>query len=220
MKKLNKLFALVGALVMTAMVGTGTVQAAETTDTYPNLTKISTSEIFQQEQDDYYVYFYKERCPYCNDVKPAINEFAAAGGNIYGVDYAVLSNRVNGYDWTQAASKYNTKIGHVNSDGSKQYLPGESEAKYLNSTEKNAYGKVIRYQITEIDEYNINDFPGSVIGDLYAEVQTPEINYAAVTDPADLTIAGVPTMFHIRNGKIETFYFDSTEIGALLAGLK
>lgn len=205
---------------MTVMIGTGTVQAAETTDTYPNLTKINTSEIFQQESEDYYVYFYKERCPYCNEVKPAINEFAAAGGNIYGVDYAVLSNRVKGYDWAETANKYNKKIGHVNDDGSKQFLPGESEAKYLNSTEKNAYGKVIRYQITKIDEYNISDFPGSTIGDLYAEVQTPEINYAEITDPSDLIIAGVPTMLHISYGKIDTFYFDSTEIGEFLAKLK
>lgn len=219
MKSLKRFFVLATAIVMTAMSGTGTVQAADMVDTYPLLNKISTSEIFQQE-DSYYVYFYMERCPYCNEVKSEINEFAASGGNIYGVDYAQPQNRVNSYDWSTAAEKYNKKIGYIDATGTKQFHQGESEEKYLNSVEKNIYGKVIRYQITQIDEYNIGGFPGASIDDLYAEVQTPEINYAVVTNPADLIIAGVPTVLHIVNGRVEGFYFDSIEIATLLESLK
>lgn len=218
MKKTNKVLAIVSALVLTAMLGTGTVQAAENTGGYPNLPKISTSEIFKQQSDDYYVYFYMEECPYCNAVKPDVNKFVEAGGDIYGVDYADTSNRVNSYDWSQITGLYNTKIGHVDADGNKTYLPGESEEKYLNNTEENKYGKVMRYQITEVDENNIYSFPGAAAGDLYAEIQTPEIDYADVTDPADLVIAGVPTLLHIKDGKIDAFYFDTPEIASFLEG--
>ncbi|MBE5064043.1 hypothetical protein INF30_12345 [Lachnospiraceae bacterium DSM 108991] len=219
MSKLSKLFAFVSALIMTVTLGAGTARAAEATDPYPEIEKIATSEILEQNEDSYYVYFYKANCPYCNEVKEAINEFAAGGGEIYAVDYGVLSNRVNGYDWTEVAAKYNKKIGWIDNEGRKNYLPGESEEKYLNNTEVNMYGKVIRYQITEINEYNVDQFEGAEIGDIYTDVQTPEIDYASVKDTADLVIAGVPTMLHVSNGEIDGFYFDSVEIAALLANM-
>ncbi len=217
MKCVRRLLALAAVFVMVITMGAGAIQAAELPDTYPDLTKISTSELFQQEQRDYYVYFYMERCPYCNEVKSAINEFAKTE-NIYGIDYAIVGNRVNGYDWAQAAVKYNKKIGYLTAEGDREFLPGESEEKYMNSTQINKYGKVIRYQITEINESNVNAFAGASVGDIYAEVLTPEINYSIVSDPADLIIAGVPTLLHITDNKIDEFYFDSVEISALLAG--
>ncbi len=219
MRKFSKLFALISALVITVTLGTGTVMAAEIADLYPGIEKITTKEILEQNKDSYYVYFYQPNCPFCNEVKDAVNKFASDGGEIYAVDYSIPSNRANRYDWTEVAQKYNKKIGWIDSDGHKNYLPGESEEKYLNNTEVNIYGKVIRYQITEINEYNVNQFEGAEIGDIYTDVQTPEIDYASVKDTSDLIIAGVPTMFHISDGRIDGFYFDSVEISELLKNI-
>lgn len=216
MIKFSKLFAFVSALVLTVTLGASTVMAAGAADPYPEIEKIATTEILEQEKDSYYVYFYKSNCPYCNEVKEKINDFAAAGGEIFAIDYGIPSNRVNGYDWTEVATKYNKKIGWIDDEGHRNFLPGESEEKYLNNTEVNMYGKVIRYQITEVTEYNVNQFEGAEIGDIYTDVQTPEIDYASVNNIADLVIAGVPTMLHISNGRIDGFYFDSVEIAALL----
>lgn len=220
MKKFNKVFALIGALVMSIIVGTGNVHAAETTGSYSNLTQISTNEMFVQDQDSYYVYFYYDYCPYCNEIKEELNEFAAISGNVYRVDYAVSSNRVNGYNWTAVSEKYNKKIGWVDENGNKLFLPGESEEKYINSTERNMYGKINRYDITVINSSNISQFPGASVGDIYTDIQTPEIDYASVSNPADLTIAGVPTLLHISNGRIDEFYFDSVEIADFLETMK
>ena len=64
--------------------------------------------------------------------------FAAENDNVYFVDYALRENRpLQKYNWAATRSKYNKKIGYVDSDGNKVFLPGESEEKYQNM--KNDY---------------------------------------------------------------------------------
>lgn len=36
---------------------------------------ITIEDIYMQEEDEYYVYFYKEDCPYCEDVFEYVNEY-------------------------------------------------------------------------------------------------------------------------------------------------
>lgn len=204
--------AMAAVFLMTFIMGAGTLQAAERTEAYPNLPKISKSAMFTQQQDSYYVYFYRENCPYCNNVKEVINQFAAQGNAIYGVDCALAENRTRGYNWTQLKQKYNRKIGWVDEAGEAQYLPGESAEKYLSCTEQNLYGKTNRYNIVEITAYNMEEFAGSKIGDLYADIQTPEIDYGALTDPDELSLGGIPTVLHITDGQIDNFIYDDVEI--------
>ncbi len=52
----------------------------------------------------------------------------------------------------------------------------------------------------------------SQVGDIYTDIQTPEIDYASITKYEDMLIAGVPALYRISNGKITEFYFDSVEI--------
>ena len=103
-----------------------------------------------------------------------------------------------------------TKIGYVDSDGNKVFLPGESEEKYQNM--KNDYGKRMRFNFVTITPEDILAFPGSQVGDIYTDIQTPEIDYASITKYEDMLIAGVPALYRITNGKITEFYFDSVEI--------
>ena len=41
-------------------------------DPYEGVTKISLKNMFDQKEDDYYVYFYMVQCPFCNQVKDGI----------------------------------------------------------------------------------------------------------------------------------------------------
>lgn len=100
--------------------------------------------------------------------------------------------------------------GYVDSDGNKVFLPGESEEKYQNM--KNDYGKRMRFNFVTITPDDIPAFPGSQVGDIYTDIQTPEIDYASITNYEDMLIAGVPALYRITNGKITEFYFDSVEI--------
>ena len=176
-----------------------------------DVTKINLKDMFNQNQEDYYVYFYMVQCPFCNQVKDKMLNFAAENDNVYFVDYALRENRpLQKYNWTATRSKYNKKIGYVDSDGNKVFLPGESEEKYQNM--KNDYGKRMRFNFVTVTPDDITAFPGSQVGDIYTDIQTPEIDYASITNYEDMLIAGVPALYRITNGKITEFYFDSVEI--------
>lgn len=133
---------------------------------------------------------------------------------IYYENYEKIMDYINRplqkYNWTATRSKYNKKIGYVDSDGNKVFLPGESEEKYQNM--KNDYGKRMRFNFVTITPDDIPAFPGSQVGDIYTDIQTPEIDYASITNYEDMLIAGVPALYRITNGKITEFYFDSVEI--------
>ena len=77
---------------------------------------------------------------------------------------------------------------------------------------KNDYGKRMRFNFVTITPEDIPAFPGSQVGDIYTDIQTPEIDYASITKYEDMLIAGVPALYRITNGKITEFYFDSVEI--------
>lgn len=180
--------------------------------TYPyQIVYLSLTNRCNQNQEDYYVYFYMVQCPFCNQVKDKMLNFAAENDNVYFVDYALRENRpLQKYNWAATRSKYNKKIGYVDSDGNKVFLPGESEEKYQNM--KNDYGKRMRFNFVTITPEDIPAFPGSQVGDIYTDIQTPEIDYASITKYEDMLIAGVPALYRISNGKITEFYFDSVEI--------
>lgn len=79
-------------------------------DPYKNVTKINLKDMFNQNQEDYYVYFYMVQCPFCNQVKDKMLNFAAENDNVYFVDYALRENRpLQKYNWTATRSKYNKR---------------------------------------------------------------------------------------------------------------
>ena len=56
-------------------------------DPYENVTKINLKDMFNQNQEDYYVYFYMVQCPFCNQVKDKILNFAAENDNVSWEDF-------------------------------------------------------------------------------------------------------------------------------------
>lgn len=187
--------------------------AAATSSDYDNVQKIATKDFFNQTEDDYYVYYYMENCPFCNQVKSDMLKFAE-DRSVYFVDYRIRDNWCQSYDWDVAIKKYNKTIGRVSQEGGIEYLPGESMEKYQGL--KNMYGKEMIFSFEIVTEDNIAQFEGAQPGDVVANIQTPEIDYVSMTSPDELIIAGVPVLFHVVDGKIVNFYFDSVEIGAYL----
>lgn len=49
-------------------------------------------------------------------------------------------------------------------------------------------------------------------GYVYASLETPNIDYYTLTSEDDITIAGVPTLLHVKDNKIDKFLFCSVEI--------
>ena len=199
MKMLKKSISILSLVLMGILLFTNSsfVVNAQTKGGYDNVEKIETSEMFEQPDTNYYVYFYREDCSDCNFVKEKVLNFAKEN-KVYFVDYSLPQNQANSYNWKELQDKYNKKVGYLDENEEIVFFPGESYEKYEN--QKNMYGKKITYSFRVIGN------------DVYTNIMTPEIDYSNIECAEDLIIAGVPTLFYMENGKIKEFYFDSFEI--------
>ena len=173
------------------------VSAAKISDSYEHVEKITTNQMFEQREPNYYVYFYSENCSACNFVKDKVLNFSKEN-KVYFIDYSLSHNHVGAYDWNSLREKYNKKVGYLDENEEIVFLPGESYEKYEN--QKNMYGKKITYS------YRI------IGNDVYTNIMTPEIDYSSINNVEEMVIAGVPTLFYIEDKCIKEFYFDSFEI--------
>ena len=173
------------------------VSAAKISDSYEHVEKITTNQMFEQREPNYYVYFYSENCSACNFVKDKVLNFSKEN-KVYFIDYSLSHNHVGAYDWNSLREKYNKKVGYLDDNEEIVFLPGESYEKYEN--QKNMYGKKITYS------YRI------IGNDVYTNIMTPEIDYSSINNVEEMVIAGVPTLFYIEDKCIKEFYFDSFEI--------
>lgn len=173
------------------------VSAAKISDSYEHVEKITTNQMFEQREPNYYIYFYSENCSACNFVKDKVLNFSKEN-KVYFIDYSLSHNHVGAYDWNSLREKYNKKVGYLDENEEIVFLPGESYEKYEN--QKNMYGKKITYS------YRI------IGNDVYTNIMTPEIDYSSINNVEEMVIAGVPTLFYIEDKCIKEFYFDSFEI--------
>lgn len=173
------------------------VSAAKISDSYEHVEKITTNQMFEQREPNYYVYFYSENCSACNFVKDKVLNFSKEN-KVYFIDYSLSHNHVGAYDWNSLREKYNKKVGYLDENEEIVFLPGESYEKYEN--QRNMYGKKITYS------YRI------IGNDVYTNIMTPEIDYSSINNVEEMVIAGVPTLFYIEDKCIKEFYFDSFEI--------
>ena len=177
------------------------VSAAKISDSYEHVEKITTNQMFEQREPNYYVYFYSENCSACNFVKDKVLNFSKEN-KVYFIDYSLSHNHVGAYDWNSLREKYNKKVGYLDENEEIVFLPGESYEKYEN--QKNMYGKKITYS------YRI------IGNDVYTNIMTPEIDYSSINNVEEMVIAGVPTLFYIEDKCIKEFYFDSFEIDDII----
>lgn len=169
---------------------------------------IGLQDSLTQDEKSYYLYFYKSDCPYCTEVEEKILQLNEKE-TLYVLNCDQEENRGNRYDWTNLIHDLKA-IGFINDKGEKQFYDQESEERYLNIDELNKYGNKKYYKVD-----SMTDVDGGDREVIYAKMITPEIDYSLVEKWEDITIAGVPTLLHVTNGRIDKFYFDSPDINSM-----
>lgn len=171
------------------------------------------------EYKSYYIFFYKEGCPYCKEVEDDVKEFATNYSNIYFVNMDKKSKDYKKFNWNKFHEENDIEIGEVKSNGKVEYYEGESKEKYTKSKEKDEYGKTKRYEVKKADKEYLKTNKKARKGYVYASLETPNIDYYTLTSEDDITIAGVPTLLHVKDSKVDKFYFDSVEIKPIMKEL-
>lgn len=110
-----------------------------------DLKQIGLQDSLTQDEESYYLYFYKSGCPYCEEVEEKISELNEKEA-LYAVNCDQEENRGNRYDWTKPIHDLKA-IGFINDQGEKEFYDQESEEKYLNIVELNEYGNKIYYRV-------------------------------------------------------------------------
>lgn len=208
MKKTFKVTALIGLLVMLLLGGIYLVIYMQ--NPYTGINEIKTSDTLEQKEDEYYVYYYMRNCPDCIKVQEGFFEFAKSN-TVYGVNVVKDKSRKQ-FDWEGFHEENDKLIGYIQQDGAKEYYSGENEEKYLNSEETNKHGKQNRYEIIVADKEYLLKNKKAQIDEIYASMLRPAIDYASVVNSEDVVVAAVPTLLHIKNGRIVDDYFDSPEL--------
>lgn len=215
-KKIVKILIACGCLIVVI----GAIYYKVSSDNpYNQFNNITAKEALSEDQKDYYVYYYMKDCYYCNLIKDEVFEYANNNDNIYFVDLKKYNSDRESYDWETFNTENDIEIG-TSSDGKTiEYYEGESEAKYLENLEVNKYGKIKQFEIKIADQDYLNTNKNAELGKVYATQLIPEIDYSQYKAGDKMVIAGAPTLLHIKNGKIDGFYFDSRDIGEFLSGV-
>ena len=81
------------------------------------------------------------------------------------------------------------------------------------------YGKTKRYEVKKANKEYLKSNKKARKGYVYASLETPNIDYYTLTSEDEVTIAGVPTLLHVKDNKVDKFYFDSKEIKTIMKKL-
>lgn len=86
-------------------------------------------------------------------------------------------------------------------------MKAKAKKNIQNQKKKNEYGKTKRYEIKKADKEYLKTNKKARKGYVYASLETPNIDYYTLTSDDEVTIAGVPTLLHVKNNKVDKFYF-------------
>lgn len=62
--------------------------------------EINIEDIFTQEENEYYIYFYKEDCPYCEAVEDIVNNLENSEVSLYRINLSINENKLIGRSYT------------------------------------------------------------------------------------------------------------------------
>jgi thiol-disulfide isomerase/thioredoxin len=170
---------------------------------YEGLNTIALDEVFEMG-GDYYVYAQRSGCPYCDNVKDDIIRFSKSN-SLFVLDTQASENETaKDYDWTSHHKKYDEEIGEI-VNGEISFYNGLTK-----KTLKDKYSP-LDYTIKVADKDFVELNEGKEIGKIYAVRESPIIDYSNTTKD-NFVIAAVPTLYHIKDGKIDDFYFGDAQI--------
>ncbi|MCF2648903.1 hypothetical protein [Niallia circulans] len=151
-----------------------------------DLTKIDASSTFNQQDEEYIVYFWQATCSYCKQIEEDVIEFSNSGDvPIYIVDMQEEKNESIWYDWEAHHKEYDKIIGKI-VDGKEVWNDGINIEDFQN--DKNIAWGVVANEDNQI----------------IATHNTAYGNEAPET-AKEIEITGTPTMLKIKNGIFEDY---------------
>ncbi|MCM3363794.1 hypothetical protein [Niallia sp. MER TA 168] len=151
-----------------------------------DLTKIDASSTFNQQDEEYIVYFWQATCSYCKQIEEDVIEFSNSGDvPIYIVDMQEEKNESSWYDWEAHHKEYDKIIGKI-VDGKEVWNDGINIEDFQN--DKNIAWGVVANEDNQI----------------IATHNTAYGNEAPET-AKEIEITGTPTMIKIKNGIFEDY---------------
>lgn len=178
---------------------------------YKGLKTIKVDEFFDK-QGEYYVYAQRSGCPYCDNVQDEIIEFSK-DTQLYVLDTRAKGNEeIKDYNWDEHHRLYDKEIGEV--VNGQMILYNNMKEEQL-KTKYSPYDYTIKKADKDFAELNEDKKAGKI----YAIRESPIIDYLDASEK-NLIIAAVPTLFHIREGKVVEYYFGDTQILNLLDSSK
>ncbi|MEQ2467714.1 hypothetical protein [Niallia hominis] len=151
-----------------------------------DLTKIDASSTFNQQDEEYIVYFWQATCSYCKQIEEDVIEFSNSGDvPIYIVDMQEEKNESIWYDWEAHHKEYDKIIGKI-VDGKEVWNDGINIEDFQN--DKNIAWGVVANEDNQI----------------IATHNTAYGNEAPET-AKEIEITGTPTMIKIKNGIFEDY---------------
>lgn len=193
--KIRLLFIVMGFLVVIAFLVSIILTATNKRihRTMDDMNKISYEELFNKNDDKYFVYFYQDECIVCKEIKDEIIKYSKKGEvPIYALNMGLPSNEEGWYEWEKHHEQFDKEIGIISENGEKEFFNGDTEEKYVNDTEVN-------WEIINEDSKII------------AKNNTPYINIDEFSN-GNVKIATTPSMILVENNKFKEFYPTVTEI--------
>lgn len=210
MKKRGLIFIMIFIFCIVSMIIIISFKLNNANFTYNDFEKTTLKEAFNKN-DEYFIYLYKEECPFCEKLQETISKLNKSN-KIYIINTAEETDNYKKFDWSSYLTENDKEIGTIDNEGNIKYYDNESESKYININQKNKYGNRMRYDILIADSDYLKVNKKAKIDKIYATRLDPEIDYSKYKSDELLTIAGVPTLFHIKDRKIIGFYFDVEDI--------
>lgn len=151
----------------------------------------------------FYVYFNREDCPYCDNVKTDIEELAGHEKVIM-VDTELLKG-IQNYDWDAHEAKYDVEIGEKTDGGEIKFYDGKTEKDI-----KQLYPP-LNYKILWVNKRYAELHEGKEFGKVYAVYTHPVLEKDDLKKE-NLIIPAVPILVEFNDHEVINYFFDDKEI--------
>lgn len=155
------------------------------------------------EKGNFYVYFSRKDCRYCENIDADIKDFASRE-NVYTVDPELCKN-IKSYDWDKHELENDVEVGRMLEDGKIEY--------YNDLTEKGIKEKYppLYYKIVLANEGYTELHKGKEEGKIYAISTRPTLEDSDF-QVDNFVIPAIPILIEFNNNKVVNYYFDDKEI--------
>ncbi|PAE13326.1 hypothetical protein CHI02_05155 [Niallia circulans] len=199
MKRKNRPVIIFSVIVLIIIIGIAAIWTLKSkdNDAIEDIQKINASATFNQQEEEYIVYFWQATCTYCKQIEKDVLSFSNNGEiPIYVVDMQDEKNESSWYDWEEHHKKYDQVIGKIE-DGKEVWNEGINIENFQND-KNTAWGIVANEENQIIATHNTafgNEAPENAEG---------------------IEITGTPTMIKIKDRKFAAYAVGVEETVELL----